>query len=83
MRSKNKRFTLGVRVIEVGRLADSVLDMVMKKAANEAEAMLVLKLALAMSESYIRYLGIKLNIKEFDAFVSKAMKEFEKNHPNR
>ena len=63
--------------------AESVFDTVIKKTANPAEAVLVLKLALTIFEAYMRHQRIKFNTKEFDAYVSKFMKDFEKHLPNR
>ena len=63
---------------EAGLKAVSIHDMVMEKTANPVEAMLVLKMTMAMFEAYMRYQGINLKAKEFDAAVSKFVKDFEK-----
>jgi hypothetical protein len=68
---------------KIGRLAASVYDMIVEKTGNVATTMIVLKMALAMSEANLRHAGIKVNMREIDAFISKFIKNFEKHLPSR
>lgn len=68
---------------KIGRLAASVYDMIVEKTGNVATTMIVLKMALAMSEANLRHAGIKVNMREIDTFISKFIKNFEKHLPSR
>jgi len=81
MGSKNQRFAVDMK--ETGLLAESVWDMVMKKTSNPAEALVVLKMALAFLEAYMKHVGISFDTKDVDAYVSKFMKDFLGNWPGK
>lgn len=71
MKSNEVRFEVHVK--KAGQLADSVVRTVTKKTSNPVEAMVVLKLAAAIFEAYLKDQDISIDAKQFDTYVSEFM----------
>jgi hypothetical protein len=79
--SDEMKFEVGVK--KAGKLADEVVSRVTKKADNPGEAMVVLKLAVAIYEVFLAVQNFTIPTKQIDDFVANFVKDylnFAKSH---